>query len=305
METRANYVVVASFVLVILSCTVGAAILILNLSPFPSARAFYDIYFQGSVAGLKTEATVSLSGIPIGTVRKIEINPQDPTEVHVTVEVRKDAAIRSDSIASLEVNIVYGDATISISGGSASAPLLAVPPGRAYPIIPSQPSQLQTFTNYAADFAQRVIEGSDALIEMLDDRNRQAISEALQDMEQSSARYVGVVRNFAGTIDGPAAMLRDIHAGAVALEARSLEISQALADARSNLDDMSAVVKSVNDWARDFDKIAERLRPQLRDLSGDQLNDLHGTILDWRDLVHRVARWLDTLGNSRGGNTAK
>ena len=101
METRANYVLVASFMLVIVACTVGAAILLLNLAPFPSARSFYDIYFQGSVEGLKTEAPVSLSGIPIGNVRKIEINPQDSSEVHVTVEVRKDAAIRSDSIASL------------------------------------------------------------------------------------------------------------------------------------------------------------------------------------------------------------
>jgi len=306
METRANYVLVASFTLVILACTVGAAILLLNLAPFPSQRTFYDIYFRGSVAGLKAEAPVSLSGIPIGIVRKIEINPQYPTEVHVTVEVRKDAAIRSDSIASLEVNFVYGDASISISGGSASAAPLAASPGRAYAIIPSRPSQLQSFTTSAADFAQRMIEVSDALIEKLDDRNRQAISQALQDMEQSTARYAGAVQNFSGTIDGAGVMIRDLHAGADALEARSLEINRALVAARSNLDDMSAVVKTVNDWVRDFDNVVQRVRPDLRDLSGDQLHDLHGTILDWRDLAHRLARYLDTLfGNSRGGNTAK
>ena len=150
-----------------------------------------------------------------------------------------------------------------------------------------------------------MIEVSDALIEKLDDRNRQAISEALQDMEQSTARYVGVVQDFGATIDGPAAMVGDVHAGAVELEARSLEITRALVAAQRNLDDMSAVVKNVNDWARDFDNVVQRLRPQLRDLSGDQLNDLHGTILDWRELVHRLARYLDTLGNSRGGNPAK
>src|SRR5258708_31172404 len=99
METRANYVLVASFMLVILACTVGAAILLLNLAPFPSQRTFYDIYFRGSVAGLKAEAPVSLSGVPIGIVRKIEINPQDPTDRHVTVAGPTATALRPDSIA--------------------------------------------------------------------------------------------------------------------------------------------------------------------------------------------------------------
>ena len=88
METRANYLVVASFVVAIVVCTIGAAILLLNLHPFPDTRARYDIYFRGSVAGLKVQAPVYLSGIPIGTVRKVELDPQDPGIVHVTIEVK-------------------------------------------------------------------------------------------------------------------------------------------------------------------------------------------------------------------------
>jgi phospholipid/cholesterol/gamma-HCH transport system substrate-binding protein len=285
---------------------VGAAILLLNLAPFPSQRTFYDIYFPGSVAGLKAQAPVSLAGIPIGTVRKVEIDPQDPTGVHVTVELRKDAAIRSDSIASLEVNIIYGDASISITGGSASAPPLAVLPGRAYPIIRAQASQLQSVTTYVADFAQRLLEASDALLEKLDDQHRQAISEGLQDMAQSTARYAGKLQNFSGPIDGARAMVGDLHEGAVALEERSRAITQALVAAQSNLDGMSAVIKYANDRTREFDDVIQRLRPGLRDLSQDQLKDLHGTIMDWRDLARRLARYVDDLErNSRGGNTSK
>jgi ABC-type transporter Mla subunit MlaD len=44
METRANYVLVASFMLVILACTVGAAILLLNLAPFPSQRLLRHLF---------------------------------------------------------------------------------------------------------------------------------------------------------------------------------------------------------------------------------------------------------------------
>jgi uncharacterized coiled-coil DUF342 family protein len=161
-------------------------------------------------------------------------------------------------------------------------------------------------TTYVADFAQRLLEASDALLEKLDDQHRQAISEGLQDMAQSTARYAGKLQNFSGPIDGARAMVGDLHEGAVALEERSRAITQALVAAQSNLDGMSAVIKYANDRTREFDDVIQRLRPGLRDLSQDQLKDLHGTIMDWRDLARRLARYVDDLErNSRGGNTSK
>src|SRR5690348_3326927 len=186
METRANYLVVATFVVAIVAISVVAAILLLNLEPLPEARAFYEIYFKGSVAGLKVNAPVSLSGIPIGSVRKVEIDHQDPSGVHVTVEVRKDAAIRADSIASLEINFMFGDVSISITAGSNAAPPLAVLPGHAYPLIASQPSQLQSIAAWAADFMQRTIEVLDALTVILNDENRQVITQRLETAEKAT-----------------------------------------------------------------------------------------------------------------------
>jgi phospholipid/cholesterol/gamma-HCH transport system substrate-binding protein len=312
METRANYILVASFVVAIVACTFGGAILLLNLHPFPDTRAYYDIYFHGSVSGLKVEAPVSLSGIPIGNVRKVELDPADPSVVRVTIEVRKDAAIRADSIASLDVSLVFGDASISITGGSERAPRLAVLPGRAYPIIASSPPQLTA--TWAEDLVRSMIEASDALLDMLDEKNRQAISEGLQGMEQATAGGVGVADRLGHVIDDADTTIREAHAQATAVTAGFDDLSRTLATIKTQLDDADGIVKKVNGWTRDFDNLVQAIRPEELDLTRNGLRDLRGTISELRQLIRHVARYVadferdpgQTLfGKSRAGYKPK
>lgn len=312
METRANYLLVASFVLGMVACTVGAAVWILGLHPFPETRAYYEIYFNGSVAGLKTGAPVFLSGIPIGNVRKVELDREDPSGVHVTIEVRKDAAIKSDSLATLEVDFIFGDASVGITAGSGSAPPLSVLPGHAYPIVASSASQLQSVAAWAADFVQRTIAVSDTLIEMLDDENRQAISETLQTMEQTTARAAKTQR-VAGMIDWIGAAVHDLAADGDAFRAKLLELRGSIVTAESGIDEASAIVKQVDGWIRDFDKLVQGIRPEQARLIG-ALRDLDGTIRDARELVGHLTREVDDferdpthtlLGKPRGGYSPK
>jgi phospholipid/cholesterol/gamma-HCH transport system substrate-binding protein len=291
METRANYLVVASFVVAIVACTIGAAILLLNLHPFPDTRAYYDIYFRGSVVGLKVDAPVYLSGIPIGTVRKVELDPEDPSGVHVTIEVQKDASIRSDSIASLDVSLVFGDATISISGGSERAPRPAVPPGHTHPVIASRPSQLTA--TWLEDLVQRMIEVSDALIDILDEKNRQAISERLQATEQATARGVGAIVRLGSVIDDADAYVHDAHDQAIAATAKLDDLRRALATVDSQLDDADGIVRNVNAATRDFDNLVQGIRPEQVDLTQNKLRDLHGTVSQLRQVISHLAHYVD------------
>lgn len=295
METRANYLVVATFVVAIVAITVVAAILLLNLQPLPEARAFYEIYFRGSVAGLKVKAPVSLSGIPIGSVRKVEIDHADPAGVHVTVEVRKDAAIKADSIASLEINFMFGDAGISITGGSNAAPPLAVLPGHAYPLIASQPSQLQSIAAWAADFMQRTTEVLDALTIILNDENRQVISQRLQVAEEATARGVVEAKRVGDALDQYDAMLRAGPAQVTDLNGSLLRLTQGLDTATSALDDVDAVIKSVGAWVRSLDNSLPAIRDEQLPLVRSTMHDLEGMFSEARGIVRRLARYIDDV----------
>ena len=296
METRANYLLVATFVLVIVAFSVSSAIWLLNVQLLPETRTYYDINFSGSVAGLKVGAPVSLSGIPIGSVRKIENDPEDPSRVVVRIEVRKDAAIGADSVASLDiVNLMLGDLSIGITAGTRSAPPLTTLPGHAYPLIYSQPSQLQSVTTLAAYLVQRTIEVSGTLIEMLNDENRQAISKGLQTAEQITARAVGQTANFGNTIDMGASMIANGRAQVIAFNTSLPKIAQGLDTANSDVNDMDAVIKEVGNWARDFDNALTATRRQQVAEYRNAMSDLEGVISDARNLVHRFARYIDGL----------
>src|ERR1700732_3060342 len=84
METRADYVAVGAFVLVIL---VGVLIAVLWLARVEFNRdfAFYDIYFSNSVAGLASGSAVSYNGIRVGRVTELRIDPQDLKRVRATI----------------------------------------------------------------------------------------------------------------------------------------------------------------------------------------------------------------------------
>lgn len=290
METRANFVLVMSFVVVIVAGAAIGAIVLLNLHPFPDTRAFYDVYFRGSVAGLKVAAPVSLAGIPIGNVRKVQLDPSDPSVVRVTIEVQRGAAIRTDSIASLDVSLVFGDATVSITGGSDRAPLLAVVPGPPYAVIASNPPRLTG--TWAEDLIARALTVSETIMNMLDEKGVQAISDQLQDAERASARGVGTAERFDGLADDVGAMVHDAHNQAISITAKLDDLTRTLVAAQTQFADADGIVKKVTAETRDADNLVQGIRPDLVDLTRNTLQGLHGTISELRVTVHNIARYV-------------
>ena len=76
METRAHYIMVGSFVI----ATLGALVIfILWMSKLDLGNKFkiYEIYFEGSVTGLRINEDVRYHGIPIGNVKQIKVDKKN------------------------------------------------------------------------------------------------------------------------------------------------------------------------------------------------------------------------------------
>ena len=142
METRANYVIVGLFV-VILTVGLFAFALWLEKTQFEVEVAYYDIYFVGPVTGLKKGSIVSYRGITVGTVDDIEIDPKNLERVIVTIDVKANTPIRRDTVASLEVQGIAGVPFILLSGGTEASPPLTTEKGQRYPVIASVPSRIE------------------------------------------------------------------------------------------------------------------------------------------------------------------
>ena len=80
METRANHLIIGAFVLGVLGLILGFIYWMKNDAAGPSGKNYY-VLFDGSVQGLTEASPVLFNGIRFGTVRTIEIVPEEKQSV--------------------------------------------------------------------------------------------------------------------------------------------------------------------------------------------------------------------------------
>lgn len=297
METRANYIAVGAFVLVMVA-GIFAVVLWIARIEFNRERAFYDIYFTGSVAGLAPGSEVRYNGIRVGRVEEIRIDPQNLQQVRVTVELDQTALIKTDAVASIEVQGLTGAAYIEISGGSQSAPPLEARQNQRYPVIASRQSGLQRVFASAPEVLARLADVADKLSAILDERNRAAISETLENIR----RVTGVAAAHAGDLDHT---LTDTAAAMRELRASLTAANETLAQLRALIGDKGeahAALQGIDQASRKFDKLATDLdamvqenRPPLRDFSQRGLTQMTELLADARVLVDELTRLSDEI----------
>lgn len=183
MESRANYVVVGAFVLVMAVALLAAA-LWLAQAHFHTRFALFELHVGRSVAGLEFGAPVRLNGIDVGRVTGIAQDDDDPTRVNVLLRVREPVRIHADSTASLETQGLTGGSFIEISGGTAAAPLLPAKTAPPYPVIVSHISGFQEVVDDAPLVMARLGAIADRLQEIMDEQNRRNVAQILTDLHE-------------------------------------------------------------------------------------------------------------------------
>ena len=134
METRASYIVVGLFVILGMIAMLAAAVWITGHRA-DQKTALYDIYFDGNVAGLRPGNPVQYRGIPVGAVTGMRIDPENVERVLVTIEIRAETPIKTDTQATLALQGITGVAYVQLTGGTQDAPFLTAERGQKRPVI--------------------------------------------------------------------------------------------------------------------------------------------------------------------------
>src|SRR6266481_653478 len=193
METRAHYVAVGTFVLAVIFLGF-VAVLWLGRNEFSQQAKRYYIFFKGSVAGLNKGSQVQYNGIPVGRVVDIRVDPGNLEQIEVTVEIDTSIVdIKSDARAFLDANILNGIATIQIRGGTREASDLLPEPGHRYPVIKAGRSELEEVKANLPELLADLKGAAHSLNDLLNEQNRQAVSDSLQN-----------IRTITGSLAGPA-----------------------------------------------------------------------------------------------------
>jgi phospholipid/cholesterol/gamma-HCH transport system substrate-binding protein len=141
METDNNYFFTGLFVI---GFAVAAALFSVWLVGVGHADdVLYRIHFAESVSGMAVGDPVKFRGVDVGTVKAIALDPVDPRSVQVDVRLHKDAPVKTDTKATLQLKGITGVVYIELDGGSPNAPtLLASTREGQVPEIASEKSNL-------------------------------------------------------------------------------------------------------------------------------------------------------------------
>lgn len=311
METRANYIAVGAFVLVLFFGLIGFT---LWIAEFRSQMAYdrYDIYFTGSVSGLKQGSSVSYRGVTVGDVDEIKIDPQNVDRIRVTVRVQEDTPVKADTEASLEMQGLTGGSLVMLSGGTNEAPQLQKTAEQRLPVIPSTPSQLERLL----DGAPALVETVNALMlqaqDILRPENREAFSETMQNLQIFSGMLAAQSPNIARTIEDASVTLAELRSSSEAMGRLAEQVEKDLvqtigtvnkvaksvdgavtglgADGQKVLQELRRTAATATVVARDVQRMIEENRGPIRDFTSTGLYELSAFVNELRQLVSGLSR---------------
>ena len=299
METRANHLLIGSFVLIVVAAAFGFIIWLAEIR-IDQKQVYYEVQFSESVAGLAVGGDVRFNGIQVGTVQAIKLDNKNPDEVRVVIGVDPSTPVRKDSVASLELQGITGVSFVQLSGGSQDAPRI----DGADKISASLPS-----INARKSFIAEVFSGAPHLVrnatdllgnasKMLDDQTRKDFSKII-----SNVRVVtdAMARN-ADQIDEFAANLGAITKDTKATLEQARETFARLNSIAGSADvamrqDVRPMLKDARQTVAELDKLTGQLNAVVAENREPVNIFVERGLPDLRNLINESRRMVDNINS--------
>jgi len=194
METRAHHVLIGLFTVIVVA---GALLFGLFLAKSSVDREFkdYQVVFNEAVSGLSNGSSVQYSGIKVGDVISLRLDPKDPRRVLARIRLGGDTPVKEDTQAKLALTGVTGTSIIQLSGGTPQSPTLKGKDGNL-PTIVASPSPIARLLNDSNDLMAGVTSLMHNANLMFSTDNIERISKTLEHLEQTT----GVIADQRGDI---------------------------------------------------------------------------------------------------------
>jgi phospholipid/cholesterol/gamma-HCH transport system substrate-binding protein len=280
METRAAYAAVGAFV-VVLAASLLVTVLWLAHTQLQEDTTRYDIYFASVSTGLVRGSPVRISGVQEGRVIDVALDPRDPSRVRVTIEVRTDAPIRSDSVASVEMTALTGGAAVEITPGSKSAPPVRITETERYPVIWSRESDMQQVVASIPTLLAKLTDLTDRLAATVDDKNRASLAQVLDNLNRVTAVAAARSADLNRLIAGGAADMADLKSAIDSVNAAAIKVDGVAVKASGAVDDFRGLV--------------QENRAPLREFTENGLDQLQQLLTDTHTLVATMTRTVDSI----------
>lgn len=288
METRANYVLIGAFTIIIAS-----ALLLFGLwaAKYSSERTWqeYQVVFREAVTGLSVGSPVQYNGIAVGSITKLSLAPNDPRQVIARIRVESFTPIKTDTRAKLAITSLTGPTIIQLSGGTPQAPALTSVDTREAPVIQTAPSALQNIT----DTANRIVERLD---QALSDKNVASLTTTLQNLETLSGSLANREEGLQSLIASARDAANNLDATLTTTNGTIQRLDQNLVrELPGILNQLESTLAKLDSAANNADAILGENRAAINSFASDGLGQLGPTLTELRGLVRDLRRVSDRL----------
>ncbi|MHC5230333.1 MlaD family protein [Brucella sp. LJL56] len=307
METKANYVLVGVFTLIVSLMAFG---FVYWIARFGEARDSIplDVRIPGSVTGLTVGSQVLFNGIKVGDVRRLHLDETNPEMVIVQTRVNAATPITRSTAATLGFQGLTGQAYIELKGGRLDEPNLLTEAAKEDTVarIDADPSAVNNLLATAQDIAARAnsvlgqLEGfvKDARGPLTDTINN---TKTFTDALAKNANIIQELGENTGNINQIVTDAKDMMAR---LNAASVRVDTILAktDKLLSSDDKDGVVaqatatlESIRQTSDNLDKRLGPIANNLERFSGQGLREVQGVVLDSRRAIQRIEQAVTEL----------
>lgn len=285
METRANYVIVGLFTLIVLASAFGFIYWVARLGE-QTGLVPLQVRIAGSVTGLGEGSDVLFNGIKVGKVNRVAFDPDDPRIVYAITSVKHDTPIRADTTATIGSQGLTGVSYISLKGGTPAAALLLG--GDGMPVIEAAPSAVGDILETVRAVAGR----ADTMMTSLDAFMKEVRGPATSSVKNFETFSSSLAKNSEGidkflvNVSKAAESLEGLSTKLDASIVRTQEILAAVDPKKveTSLDNIAAFTAQLKDSTKRIDGVLAKLDTFLGDADAKGLGEeFRLTLADFRE----------------------
>ncbi len=184
MEPRAHHVLIGLFTIIVTAAAMLFALWLAKSHNNVELR-HYTVVFNEAVRGLSQGSAVQYSGIKIGDVVQLSLDPRNPNKVLARIRIDSKIPVKKDTRARMVLTGITGVSVIELSGGTPDSPPLRATGGED-PVIVATPSPiaqlLANSDNLMANITELLLNAN----MLLSPDNTRRLSNTLEHLEQLS-----------------------------------------------------------------------------------------------------------------------
>src|SRR5438128_8738821 len=268
------------------------------------ATKCYDIYFNQAVGGLNKGSNVTFSGVPVGQVSKISLLPNRPEFVWVRIEVDQQTPVLQGTTAQIKGVGFTGVSEIQLDGAVKGAPPITRLGPQGCPVLPSSTSGLGALLNSAPELIERIQRLTERLTELLSDKNQNAISDILENVDRTTKVLADRAPDLADAIGDARIAARNAGVAAQKFGVLADSTNQLINEqGKPAAEDLRKSIASIQPAADSLNAMITDARPGVQNFSKSTLPEANRMVRDLRELTQSLNSFTERLNQGGIGGT--